>query len=153
MARRPARTPDAFAQRHLSTLRHIGSTTYPFDERAERAWALEAWARGRGLARAEGAARQIAAIRKSGDRTEEVRGITAPTLVVHGDRDRMVHPSGGEATAAAIPGARHEVVPGMRHHLAPGLVPRLLELILEHMSDADPSGPAGDPGQEDRAGG
>lgn len=137
MGRPPARTPDAFADRHLATLRHIGSTVYPYDERAERDWAVEAWARGRGLSRAQGAARQIAAIRKSGDRTEEVRRITAPTLVLHGDRDRMVHPSGGEATAQAIPGARHVVIPGMRHHIAPGLVPQLLELIAAHTRTAD----------------
>lgn len=137
MGRPPARSAESFAERHLDTLRHIGSSDFPFDERVEREWALQAWERGGGPARAAGSSRQIGAIGKSGDRTEEVRRITAPTLVVHGDRDRMVHPSGGEATAAAIPGARHVVVPGMRHHLAPTLAPRLVELIAEHTEEAD----------------
>jgi pimeloyl-ACP methyl ester carboxylesterase len=50
---------------------------------------------------------------------------------VHGDVDRMVHPSGGRATAAAIPGARHVEIAGMGHHLAPGVVDRLVELTTE----------------------
>ena len=86
--------------------------------------------------------RQISAIQASGDRTDELRRITAPTLVVHGRRDRMVHPSGGRATAAAIPGARHVEIPGMGHHLAPGVVDRLVELDHragpQHRRGADP---------------
>lgn len=150
MGRPPVRTAEAFVARHLSVLRHIGSTEYPFDERIEREWALRAWERGGGAERTAGVARQIGAIGKSGDRTAEVRTITAPTLVVHGDRDRMVHPSGGEATAAAIPGARHVVLPGMRHHLAPTLAPRLVELIAEHTEAArDGAGAPRRPGHED----
>ena len=41
---------------------------------------------------------------RSGDRTGELGQIDVPTLVIHGDRDRMVHPTGGAATARAIPG-------------------------------------------------
>jgi acetyl-CoA acetyltransferase len=76
----------------------------------------------------EEVAAQIGAIQASGDRTAQVRRITAPTVVVHGDRDPMVHPSGGRATAAAIPGARHVLIPGMRHHLAPGVLDHLVDL-------------------------
>ena len=61
----------------------------------------------------------------------ELARITAPTLVVHGDRDLMVHPTGGRATADAIPGARHVEVAGMGHHLAPGVVDRLVELTTD----------------------
>nr|WP_284690345.1 alpha/beta fold hydrolase [Paraconexibacter algicola] len=69
---------------------------------------------------------------KSGDRTAELRNISAPTLVIHGDRDRMVHPSGGRATAGAIPKARLRTIAGMGHDLPPGLVATLVELIAEH---------------------
>jgi pimeloyl-ACP methyl ester carboxylesterase len=81
--------------------------------------------------------RQIAAIQASGNRTPQLSRITAPTLVIHGDRDLMVDPSGGRATAAAIPGARLVIVPGMRHHLAPGLNDRLVELIAEHAATSE----------------
>jgi pimeloyl-ACP methyl ester carboxylesterase len=87
------------------------------------------WERGGGPARSAGVARQIGAIQASGDRTAALARITAPTLIIHGDVDRMVHPSGGRATAAAIPGARHVEIPGMSHHLSPGIIARLVELI------------------------
>ena len=59
--------------------------------------------------------------------------IDAPTLVIHGDRDRMVHPTGGAATARAIPGARLETIPGMGHDLPFGAWGRLLDLITAHV--------------------
>ncbi|MFC7615489.1 alpha/beta fold hydrolase [Actinokineospora soli] len=52
--------------------------------------------------------------------------------MVHGDRDRMVHPTGGAATARAIPGARHETITGMGHDLPRGAWPVLLDLIDQH---------------------
>jgi pimeloyl-ACP methyl ester carboxylesterase len=58
--------------------------------------------------------------------------------VVHGDRDLIVHPSGGMATAAAIPGARHVTIPGMGHHLAPGVLDQLVELITGHIRQGSP---------------
>jgi pimeloyl-ACP methyl ester carboxylesterase len=79
-------------------------------------------------------ARQSGAIQASGDRTAALRAVTAPTLVIHGDVDRMVHPSGGHATATAIPGARHVEIAGMSHHLAPGVLDRLVTLIADSVS-------------------
>ncbi len=93
-----------------------------------------------------GGGRQLAAILASGNRTRALRRIVAPTLVVHGTDDRMVAPSGGRATAKAIPGARLELIPGMGHDLPPGLWPRLTALITEHAQasdgDAAPSTPS-----------
>ena len=40
-----------------------------------------------------------------------------PSLVAHGLADKMVHVSGGRATAAAIPGAELVLVDGMGHDL------------------------------------
>jgi pimeloyl-ACP methyl ester carboxylesterase len=131
MGRRPARTVEESVEQHLAMLRHIGGPGFPPDDDLERAWATAVWHRGDGAAGAPGVARQIGAIQASGDRTAELRRITAPTLVVHGDVDRMVHPSGGRATAAAIPGARHVEIAGMGHHLAPGVVDRLVELTTD----------------------
>ncbi|CAL8896115.1 hypothetical protein KVA01_23150 [Kocuria varians] len=78
--------------------------------------------------------RQIGAIRASGNRTAALARITAPTLVIHGDHDRIVRPDGGPATARAIPGARFVSIPGMGHQVHPLAVPRLLPLITEHLS-------------------
>ena len=112
-------------------LAHIGGTGFPPDDELERAWATGLWERGGGARARAGVPRQISAIQASGDRTAELRRITAPTLVVHGSVDRMVHPTGGRATAAAVPGARHVEIEGMGHHLAPGVVDRLVQLVDE----------------------
>ena len=131
LARNPARTVEDSVERHLAMLAHIGSAAFPPDEGVERAWATAVWHRGGDSGAGAPVARQIGAIQASGDRTAELARITAPTLVVHGDRDLMVHPTGGRATADAVPGARHVEIAGMGHHLAPGVVDRLVELTTD----------------------
>jgi pimeloyl-ACP methyl ester carboxylesterase len=80
-----------------------------------------------------GTQRQLAAIIASGDRTAELRRISAPTLVIHGTADPLVAPSGGRATARAIPGAQLMLVAGMGHDLPRVLWPRLLDAIGDHI--------------------
>lgn len=132
LSRSPARTRDEAAEGYLQMMRHIGSQGFDRDEEALRAYAEEAWDRGNGATAREGVARQIGAIIKSGDRTSALKEIRIPTLVVHGDRDRIVHPSGGHATAQAIPGARHITIHGMGHQISEGVVPYLVDLIDGH---------------------
>jgi len=135
----PARTVEEAVERHVGMMRHLSGLGFPLDGAdvaAEEARARGSWERGGGPASRVGPARQIQAIAASGDRTAELGRITAPTLVVNGDRDVMVDPSGGLATVAAIAGARHVVVPGMGHHLATGLVDRLVELVGDHVAGA-----------------
>jgi pimeloyl-ACP methyl ester carboxylesterase len=131
----PPRDREAAAERAVKMFRHIGSAGFPFDEQSIRERSLRAYDRDpRG---AVGTGRQMAAILKSGNRTDELRGVTAPTLVIHGDRDRMVHPSGGRATAKAIPGARLVTIEGMGHDLPTGAFAQLIELIGDHATQAD----------------
>ena len=56
-------------------------------------------------------------------------GLEVPALVIHGLSDRMVHVSGGRATAAAIPGCELMLVPGMGHDLPPALWPMFVDAI------------------------
>lgn len=72
------------------------------------------------------------AITASGDRTEALRSVEVPTLVIHGDRDGLVDVSGGIATAEAIPGARLAILEGMGHDLPPAYWNRIVELVAEH---------------------
>jgi pimeloyl-ACP methyl ester carboxylesterase len=87
-------------------------------------------------------ARQLAAILASGDRTSELRHITAPTVVIHGSADKLVSPSGGRATARAIPGARLLMIEGMGHDLPRGAWPRILDAIVENAGRAAPAAAA-----------
>jgi pimeloyl-ACP methyl ester carboxylesterase len=89
----------------------------------------------RGINPAAGA-RQLAAIIHSGDRTPLLRTIRAPTLVIHGARDKLVPPSGGRATVRAIPGARLMIVDGMGHDIPRPLWPRLIDAIEQNAARA-----------------
>ncbi len=133
----PPRDREAAAERSAMMFRHVGSAGFPFDEASVRDRARRAF--DRDPRAATGTGRQMAAIVKSGDRTAELHRITAPTLVIHGDRDRMVHPSGGRATAAAIPGARLITIEGLGHDLPAGAFGRLVELIADHAENAERS--------------
>jgi pimeloyl-ACP methyl ester carboxylesterase len=133
--RPPARDRDAAAERAATLFDHIGSRGFPFDEEAIKERARLAF--DRDPRAAAGTGRQMAAIVKAGDRTRELRRISVPTLVIHGDRDRMVHPSGGRATARAILGARLETIKGMGHDLPAGALERLADMVADHAHSAD----------------
>jgi pimeloyl-ACP methyl ester carboxylesterase len=134
----PPADRDQAADRAAVMFRHIGSRGFPFDEQAVRDRAKRAYDRDPHAA--SGTGRQLGAIVKSGDRTGELGRITAPTLVIHGDHDPMVHPSGGRAPAAAIPNARLVTIEGMGHDLPPALYPRVVDLIADHAAQSDPAG-------------
>jgi pimeloyl-ACP methyl ester carboxylesterase len=130
---RPPRTRVQASNATVAMFRHIGSHGYPFDEKAVAEYGAIAWDRD---PTAAGIARQLCAIIISGDRARQLRAITAPTSITHGDRDLMVHPSAAAATARAIPGARREVIPGLGHDLPEGVWPRLISLITAHVAHA-----------------
>ena len=111
----------------MATYRAIGSQRYPPDPERTRAIAERCF--DRGVHRA-GAARQLAAIVTASDRTERLKQLSLPTTVIHGTADRLVLPSGGRATAAAVPGARLVMIPGMAHGLPPALWPWVSDEIL-----------------------
>jgi pimeloyl-ACP methyl ester carboxylesterase len=79
-----------------------------------------------------GRRRQLRAVRAAGDRTAALGGVSVPTVVVHGTDDRMCSPSGGRATAAAVPGARLVLVAGMGHDLPRSAWPQLVGAIVDN---------------------
>jgi pimeloyl-ACP methyl ester carboxylesterase len=125
----------AFVERTVANARAVGSgTAYPFDEDAVRRGAARSYDR---AYHPKGTGRQLAAILAAGDRTHALGGIRVPTLVVHGGEDQVIGVSGGQATAAAIPGARLLVVPGLGHELPPGFWPDLADVLVENADRAD----------------
>jgi pimeloyl-ACP methyl ester carboxylesterase len=111
-------TRDEVIQQTLRAFRAIGSPGYPNDENEVAARAGRAYDRSYDPI---GIARQGIASVASGDRTERLRQLQVPTLVIHGLADRLCDVSGGRATAEAIPGAELVLIEGMGHDLAPGL--------------------------------
>jgi pimeloyl-ACP methyl ester carboxylesterase len=83
-------------------------------------------------ANAAGSGRQLAAIQSAGSRLSDLRRIKASTLVIHGKADLLVRPSGGRATARAIPNARLQLIDGMGHDLPRGAWPQILDGIVRN---------------------
>ncbi|MFI8947329.1 alpha/beta fold hydrolase [Streptomyces sp. NPDC053750] len=131
LAAPPARTRTAAVRAHLRLTQHVAGTEHPIDDAAEAAIAARGWDRSAGDP-AAGTARQIQAIQRSGDRTAQLSKITTPTLVINGDRDLLVNPSGGAATVQAIRSAQHVVIPGMGHHIPETLVDPITSYISQH---------------------
>lgn len=86
-----------------------------------------------------GTPRQLAAIMASPDRTPGLRKLAMPSLVIHGRQDRLVRPSGGHATARAIPGSELLIVDRMGHDLPIPLWPLLTDAIGGHIRRAERS--------------
>jgi pimeloyl-ACP methyl ester carboxylesterase len=108
-----------------------------FDEQAAREIeALEISRAGDPAEAMAGVARQTLAVLNSRDRTDDLRRVTAPTLVVHGLLDRLVRPMAGMATARAVPGARLVMYPDMAHDMPPVRVPELTDEVLVNFARA-----------------
>jgi pimeloyl-ACP methyl ester carboxylesterase len=72
----------------------------------------------------------MAAIVANGDRREKLKRVKAPTTVIHGAVDPLVHPEGGKDTAASIKGAELIIIPGMGHDLPPFVLDQVAGAIL-----------------------
>jgi pimeloyl-ACP methyl ester carboxylesterase len=136
LLRRAPQGREAFIAHLKRVFETIGSPDLPRDEQDLLAIASASYDRDHDP---QGPGRQLAAIIASGDRGAELRRIAVPTLVVHGTADPLVAPSGGRATARAIPGAQLMMIDGMGHDLPRVLWPRLIDAIAAHALRAEDS--------------
>ncbi|MEE8077584.1 MAG: alpha/beta hydrolase, partial [Pseudomonadales bacterium] len=81
--------------------------------------------------------RQLMAIISAGDRSEQVRTITVPTLVLHGADDTLLPPPHGEHTHQMISGSRYVVFDDMGHNLPEPVVPKVVAEMVDHFQAAD----------------
>ena len=81
--------------------------------------------------------RQMMAVFKTGDRSEEVATISRPTLVIHGALDTLMPPPHGEHTAEMIKGSELVVFNSMGHDLPEEILPEMLTKMTQHMQAAD----------------
>jgi pimeloyl-ACP methyl ester carboxylesterase len=126
LLRPAAKTEEEYVDGNASFWEIIGSPSYPQDQEAMRQRGRDTWRRGVNPA---GVLRQMVAILTQPDRTHALHSLRVPTLVIHGLQDRMVHVSGGRATAHAVPGAELLLIHGMGHDLPPDLFPHFVEAI------------------------
>lgn len=124
----------AYIDWQIRSRKALGSPKYPLDEKDTAENAGAAWDRDHDPL---SMMRQAAAVIKSGDRTEQLQSLQIPTLVIHGENDRMIDVSGGQATAAAIPDAELVTFEGMGHGLPKPLWPELAARIANHIHRAE----------------
>ena len=77
--------------------------------------------------------RHLMAIFKTGDRSDEVATISAPTLVLHGADDGLVPPEHGRHTASLIQVSRFLLIEGMAHNMPEDIIPLLVDEMIGHM--------------------
>jgi pimeloyl-ACP methyl ester carboxylesterase len=77
--------------------------------------------------------RHLMAIFKTGDRSDEVATIAAPTLVLHGADDGLVPPEHGRHTASLIPDSHFLLIEGMAHNMPGDIIPLLVDEMTGHM--------------------
>src|SRR3954447_7490099 len=123
---RGAQSREAYVAGSARLWKVIGSPDYPETKDAVTTRAAETWARGVSSA---GVTRQMVAILAQPDRSRRLRELSMPALVIHGLKDKMVHVSGGRATAHAIPRAELLLVPGMGHDVPAALYDSFVEAI------------------------
>ncbi len=105
---------EAYVKASAALWKLIGSPGFPQSDEQVAARAEETYDRG---VTPEGVLRQMLAILHQPNRSARLRSVKVPALVVHGLADKMVHVSGGRATAAAIPGAELLLIEGMGHDM------------------------------------
>ena len=113
-----------YIEHAVATGRLVSGTR--FDEAAARELAGASYDR---CFHPEGALRHMAAIMAAPDRTEALRRLDVPTLVVHGRLDPLIRLDGGEATAAAVPDAELVVLDEMGHDLPEFVWPELVDRL------------------------
>lgn len=137
-SRKPGR--DAYIRTSSDFWEHIGSPGYPQPREQVEARAAETYDRGVSNA---GVVRQMLAVLTQPNRRERLRSVRVPTLVIHGLADKMVHVSGGRATAAAVPGAELLLIQGMGHDLPAALHETVVAAIRRNADRARSGGAPG----------
>lgn len=118
-----------YLARYAKSWKVMRAGSFPEDEARDAERAERAYERGLNPA---GVGRQLRAVLASGSRKARLRSVSAPTLVIHGSADPMVHPVAGRETAASVPGAKLLMIEGMGHALPIRFWPLIIDAIARH---------------------
>ena len=77
-------------------------------------------------------AKQLLAITADPDRSAKLRGLTTPTLLIHGAVDPLVPVAAAHHLMQVIPHARLAIIERMGHDLPAWAMPRLVDLMATH---------------------
>ena len=115
--------PDADDEQALidymtESLNEHASPAFPTPEATRRALATKIVQR---AYHPQGVVRQMAAAIADGARTERLKSVNTPFMVIHGDADTLIDISCGKHIADNVPHAIWRPVSGMGHDIGPGL--------------------------------
>ncbi len=79
---------------------------------------------------------QYNAIMNSPEREGALAEVTVPTLVLHGNKDTLIHFSGGQRTAAVMPNASYIELDGMGHDLPAEYWSTIADEVANHAETA-----------------
>jgi pimeloyl-ACP methyl ester carboxylesterase len=130
----PATDRQSVIAHALNGRRAYASTAWPFDE--ERLGSLVGESYDRSYY-PQGSQRHYAAILASPPRTERLKALRIPALVLHGSADTLIRPEAGRHTAQCIPGAEYHELDGWGHDLPLGALPKLFDLILPFVAKVE----------------
>jgi pimeloyl-ACP methyl ester carboxylesterase len=120
---------ESFVDHSVRINKVLSGSGFQLDETRVREWSHESYNRG---LNPEGVARQFAAIISTGSRKEDLKSLTVPTLVIHGDADPLVPVECGIDTANTIQGAQLIIIKGLGHTLAQAAYPQIIDAISSH---------------------
>jgi pimeloyl-ACP methyl ester carboxylesterase len=85
----------------------------------------------------EGPVRQWAAVLAAGPRTEALKALRVPTLVLHGSHDALIKPEAGKHTAECVPGAQLHIIEGWGHSMPHSVISIIHDRIVPFVRDVE----------------
>jgi pimeloyl-ACP methyl ester carboxylesterase len=116
---------------HIKKLQVIGSPDYPSCDTYLNEYVDSMLQRG---ITEKGTMRHVLALMATDNREHALSKLDIPSLVLHGDSDRLINVAGGQATANAIPNAKLKIYPGMGHDFPVELIPNIVDEIVAHVN-------------------
>lgn len=119
----------SYVTNSVAASRVLAGPKYPIDEAKAHRDAEQSYRRSYYPA---GAIRQLLATLACPSRRQELKTVTTPTLVIHGDADPLIPVAAGIDTADSIPNAKLLIIEGMGHGITQSLSPQIVEAIANH---------------------
>ncbi len=128
-----ATSAEEAAALHLENERTCASSDYPQDVQFIKEVGARAFARN---PRRDGIPRQMQAIKTSRDRSGFLQQVSAPTTILAGTADQLIHYRASERLQQLIPGSDLTIFQGMGHELPEPLWPEITEVLIQNTQRA-----------------
>ncbi len=123
-------TPEEIAEGNLRLFNSLKSPNYEYPEEEREHWIN---ALGSQAIDPRATERQLLAILASGDRSEQLKRLSVPTLVIHGEDDPLLPLAAGKELAEIIPNATLKTLPQMGHDLPSIHYEAIASAIADHV--------------------